>query len=934
MSLINTATTDCTPQKDFIFDEIFSIQNKSNKDISTSGFNFLDEKPNFIEICKNSLKLKQNKNNNSQMRRASSYTSLKVNMKNEDEFNLEYSINKNNINNDKIISYLTDEIKEKIFIEEDFIYDENEEIYYNDYEEEEEDEEMINAILMYNNKNLSYDFKKILRERLKKRIKEDEKKYKKEEKLYKKNEKKREMKVKQKQKELLLKPRKSIDNGSLYKLLNSDLLDENLFIKYLSLDVSSITDTLINMLYNKKYLRKFVPNILHEILSIYVNKKNGYESISKFLIDYSIKNITFGIKTCLIILSLINLSSNNKKKLLNLKNEIESNISLLTNKYNLKQIAKKNLSIFDIKTIDELELFEDDDLEGEKKKGTPDCIFYSKYYEMAMDFYNEIYLLPKKIEKFIQQRILNNNINNNIHKVSKMDNHSLIQTEFINLKNEINSKIKNLTQYRKQINEEIVDENIKTKLLNLFRGFILPLNYKNNKTEIIFNLDNFESNYILINIIPDYCELKFTSRDKYLKQFNIKLALEIIQIKEAESWDEIMKNNRNTKNKIITVSSRKKKELNYDPFNYLFNGNPNMEYIKKESKYNKFNTHNIIFYKLIFDKDITGDIIINQFKKYFNDLLFNTNNESNSNNNPTYEIKIPDVIPINQNCFLIECIEYNNNLISLCQIENDIKIYKINNNSYYNNKENINTNININNVRQVNNKYKLFEELENNNSNCGASLTRFIYDSFGNNLIESDTLQKNLIESFICNIIIEYLFNNKEINTNISIINPNENNDIYNNLYIDKNGFLFLIKDNNHYLSTDNSLINNKFKLNDELLKLLADNDIASDSFQYYENLIIYYICEIKKYYNLFENYINSFLNNNSLRPLNWSNKLKDWIIYSLQERFYLNKTDTDISNKLKKDINEINIKKNQKISKFKFFIDAIKGKTQRNKFD
>ena len=143
-----------------------------------------------------------------------------------------------------------------------------------------------------------------------------------------------------------------------------------------------------------------------------------------------------------------------------------------------------------------------------------------------------------------------------------------------------------------------------------------------------------------------------------------------------------------------------------------------------------------------------------------------------------------------------------------------------------------------------------------------------------------------------------------------------------------------MIKNNNHYLSTDNSIINNKFKLNNELFQMLTDNDISSDSFQYYVNLIIYYICEIKKYYYVFENYINVFTQNNSLRPLNWSNKSKDWIIYSLQERFFLNKTDLDISNKLKKDISEINMKKNQSINKFKFFFDSIKGKIQGKKFD
>ena len=266
----------------------------------------------------------------------------------------------------------------------------------------------------------------------------------------------------------------------------------------------------------------------------------------------------------------------------------------------------------------------------------------------------------------------------------------------------------------------------------------------------------------------------------------------------------------------------------------------------------------------------------------------------------------------------------------MCKIENDIKIYNITKNG---NKENID--INTINKKQINNKYKLFEELENQNNKM--YFTKFIYDIFGTNLIENDTLQKNLIESYICNILIEYLFNNKEININLNnnINNGNirDENDIFNYLYIDKNGFLTFIKDDNHYLSTDNSLMNNKFKLNNELFQLLTDNDISSDSFQYFINLIVYYVCEIKKYYYIFENYIKIFLGNN-LRPLNWSNKLQEWIIFSLKERFYLNKTDVDITNKLKKDIIDINMKKNQPTNKFKIFFDVIKSKIQFNKFD
>ena len=827
---MNTGSTECSPQNDLNFDEIFS------KPKEGSEFNFLDEKSNYINNCKNSLNFDINENEiNPKLKREASYSDLNIHMKKEEEFNLKnVFLKKENITNDIILSYIMEEMNEKIFIEEDYKYNdkEMEELFYSD-EEEEEDDEMINAILMYNNRNTSHEFKKILRERLKKRIKEDEKKYKKEEKLYKENEKKREKKIKKKKKEIS-KSKKECDNGSLYKLLNSDLIDESLYIKYLSIESEGITSTLINLSYNKKNIRKFIPNILHEIISIYYMKNKGYEYISKFLIDCSIKNVAFGIKICLIILSLSNLV--NSKKLIILKNQIESNISLLTNDYNLKKLKEKNLSIYDIKTIEELELF-DENNNNEENQSIPDYVFFLKYFELNMEFYNDLYLLPKKIEQFIEKNIINKK---NEYKVSKMDNHSLIQTEFINKINELNNKIRNLYQYIEQIKNEVSDKNRKKNILmNLFTGYFFPLDYLEKNYEYTFDIDDMQNNFILVNIISDSCELNFPERNKYLKNFEIKFAFEIIQLKDIKSYTEVI-NQENIKNfQKITISSKKKKEIKYDPFNYIFNGNPNLEYLKNNSFYNKFNSHNITFYNLVYNKDITGDIVINKFKKYFNNLFLSKDNEINENND-NYIIKIPDIIPINQNCFLKECINYNYNLVSLKQIENDLKIYQVNKKvNYKENKENISIN-----KRQINNKYKLYEEPDIKD----LSFSSAIYEIFLKGLVENDeTLQKNLIESFIYNILLEFLFNNKAINSNIYQID--DNTDIFNDLNINKNGFLYLIKENNHYLSTDNSLMNNKFKINNKLMKLMMDNDVTSDSFQYFINLIIYYICEIKKYY-------------------------------------------------------------------------------------
>ena len=132
MSIINTVSTESTPQQEFNFDEIFPIENNE-----ISDFNFLEEKPNpnpiFIKICQNSLNLHKNvKNENilidneTNLKRSMSYSDIKINMKKEEEFNLELNLNKDNLTNDKIFSYLMDEMKEKIFIEEDYKINEEE----------------------------------------------------------------------------------------------------------------------------------------------------------------------------------------------------------------------------------------------------------------------------------------------------------------------------------------------------------------------------------------------------------------------------------------------------------------------------------------------------------------------------------------------------------------------------------------------------------------------------------------------------------------------------------------------------------------------------------------------------------------------------------------------------------------------------------------
>ena len=274
---MNTASTECSPQNDLILDEIFS------KPKEISPFSFLDEKINYVNICKDSLIFKDDENEiNPHLKREISYSDLNIHMKKEEIFNLKPLLKKEDITKDMILSYISKEMSDKIFIEEDYKYNDKEleELFYDEDEEEEEDEEIINAILMYNDRSTSQEYKKILRDRLKRRIKEDEKKYKREQKLYKENEKKREKKIKKKKKEMLKKPKKECDNGSLYNLLDSDLLDESLYIKYLSIESKSITDTLINFSYNKDNIKKFIPNILHEIISIYSFKKQGYESIA------------------------------------------------------------------------------------------------------------------------------------------------------------------------------------------------------------------------------------------------------------------------------------------------------------------------------------------------------------------------------------------------------------------------------------------------------------------------------------------------------------------------------------------------------------------------------------------------------------------------------------------------------------------------------
>ena len=96
---MNTGSTECSPQNDLNFDEIFS------KPKEGSEFNFLDEKSNYINNCKNSLNFDINENEiNPKLKREASYSDLNIHMKKEEEFNLKnVFLKKENITNDIIL---------------------------------------------------------------------------------------------------------------------------------------------------------------------------------------------------------------------------------------------------------------------------------------------------------------------------------------------------------------------------------------------------------------------------------------------------------------------------------------------------------------------------------------------------------------------------------------------------------------------------------------------------------------------------------------------------------------------------------------------------------------------------------------------------------------------------------------------------------------
>ena len=111
---MNTASTECSPANENIFDEMFS------KPKEISHFNLLDEKPNYINEFQKSLEFKEDEIKiNPHLKRELSFSDITIHMKKEEEFNLKPLLTKENITKNMIISYLTQEMTEKIFIEED-----------------------------------------------------------------------------------------------------------------------------------------------------------------------------------------------------------------------------------------------------------------------------------------------------------------------------------------------------------------------------------------------------------------------------------------------------------------------------------------------------------------------------------------------------------------------------------------------------------------------------------------------------------------------------------------------------------------------------------------------------------------------------------------------------------------------------------------------
>ena len=99
---MNTASTECSPQNEFVFDDMFS------KPKEISPFNFLDEKVNYVEICKNALLFKYEENEiNPHLKRELSYSDLNIYMKKEEVFNLNPLLKKEGITKDMILSYIS-----------------------------------------------------------------------------------------------------------------------------------------------------------------------------------------------------------------------------------------------------------------------------------------------------------------------------------------------------------------------------------------------------------------------------------------------------------------------------------------------------------------------------------------------------------------------------------------------------------------------------------------------------------------------------------------------------------------------------------------------------------------------------------------------------------------------------------------------------------
>lgn len=633
--------------------------------------------------------------------------------------------------------------------------------------------------------------------------------------------------------------KKSLNNGSLYKMFISDVFGMEMVIIYLDIkNESGILDTLVNLMYNK-YIHQslfYLPQ-----LCVMLNYKSYTESLEGYLLDRCINQMKFSLQVTWLVNSYSEDEGMKKEVYDILLQKIEEtlvngNRSSLTQYLQYRKMENRN----SVNSNDSQDIYKS----SVKKE------IRLQYFNVCIDFYQKLKLMCEDLKNYPKDKNPKDNV--------------MCRKEA--LKNYI-SKFNNDFKNQRIENKEILQDN------PFFNGIILPFD------DSISTNDN--DNSLIVRLIPEqsFC---FSTKARV----PTKICAECVKVIECSKWNTLYLNDENIKTEeekevdeftiinkedILSLSSLQDKQLNENQLKEFYDklsGNQKEEIEKTLLNLAKGHHQK----EPSVSTTGAGEININdELQHIFGKPIIETTNEIKSSspfrNFITYQIK---------NFIAKANDDLRQELLSMQMIKQFDEIFK---------NANIPLRLHPYEILITSSSSGLLEFLSNTSSIDGIkkslaktknkSLNYFYRKFYENNFVEA---QRNFVESLAAYSLVCYYLQLKDRhNGNILI-------DMYGNIIHIDFGFILGISPGNINFESA------PFKLTQEYIEIMDGEQ--SEMFKYFRNLLIKGMIESKKHVESFVKIV-EIMSHGSKMPC-FDNKDIGGIISKLRERFGEAKNDTE----------------------------------------